>query len=75
MTNKDKVIAAFLVSIGMFAANCSAAQYVNTLSDGEKVSFLTLARSKAPDMVVLNSSPQPVETDTNDQGNNPTRTK
>lgn len=35
MTNKDKIIAAFLVSIGVFSAT-QAAQYVRTLSVKEK---------------------------------------
>lgn len=35
MTNKDKMIAAFLVSIGMFSA-AAATKYVGALSDDQK---------------------------------------
>lgn len=65
MKNKNKIIAAFLVSMGMFTANC-AAEYVRGLSDGEKASFMELAQNKNTGMTVLNSSPQPVDGDEND---------
>lgn len=44
MTNKEKVIAAFLVSVGMFSA-AQASRYVNTLSDGEKTSLYSVSAS------------------------------
>lgn len=56
----NKIIAAFLVSMGMFTTNC-AAEYVRGLSDGEKASFMELTQNKSAGMTVLNSSPQPVE--------------
>ncbi|MEI7482149.1 MAG: hypothetical protein WCK75_07355 [Elusimicrobiota bacterium] len=42
MTNKDKVIAAFLVSVGLFSV-CNAMQYVKALSDVQKTELSILA--------------------------------
>ncbi len=46
MTNKDKVIAAFLVSIGVFSS-VQAVQYVSTLSSKEKSSLSAVAKDSA----------------------------
>ena len=42
MTNKEKVIAAFLVSVGLFSVY-NAMQYVKTLSDSQKTELSFLA--------------------------------
>lgn len=44
MTNKDKMIAAFLVSVGVFSA-VQATQYVSTLSLDKKNSLASVAKS------------------------------
>jgi 1-deoxy-D-xylulose 5-phosphate reductoisomerase len=43
MTNKDKVIAAFLVSIGIFSTT-QAVRYVKTLEANEKNSMISVAK-------------------------------
>jgi len=60
MTKTDKIIVAFLVSMGLFSAKC-AAEYVGKLSSGQKAAFINLTDGKQNTMVALNSSPQPVE--------------
>lgn len=45
MTNKDKVIAAFLVSLGLFSVT-SAMRYVGTLSEKEKAALLEVSSNK-----------------------------
>lgn len=42
MTNKDKMIAAFLVSVGLFST-CNAMHYVKALSDAQKTELSLLA--------------------------------
>ena len=42
MTNKDKVIAAFLVSVGLFSVG-NAMHYVKALSDTQKTELSLLA--------------------------------
>ncbi len=44
MTNKDKVIAAFLVSVGVFSA-VQAAKYVSSLSLDKKNALVSVAQS------------------------------
>jgi hypothetical protein len=43
MTNKEKIITAFLVSVGVFSAS-QAIQYVGTLSNGQKKALVTIAK-------------------------------
>jgi len=43
MTNKDKVIAAFLVSVGIFSS-AQAVRYVKTLETNEKNSMISVAK-------------------------------
>ncbi|HBB66084.1 MAG TPA: hypothetical protein DCZ93_02050 [Elusimicrobia bacterium] len=43
MTNKDKIIAAFLVSAGIFSAT-QAMQYVHTLSVKDKGTLVSVAK-------------------------------
>lgn len=43
MTNKDKVIAAFLVSVGIFSS-AQAVRYVKTLETNEKSSMFSVAK-------------------------------
>lgn len=43
MTNRDKIIAAFLVSVGIFSAT-QAMQYVRMLSTGEKMKLFSVAK-------------------------------
>ncbi len=49
MTNKDKVIAAFLVSVGLFSV-CNATHYVKTLSDVQKTELSLLASNDLQDI-------------------------
>lgn len=42
MTSKDKTIAAFLVSVGLFSV-CNAVHYVKVLSDAQKTELSLLA--------------------------------
>lgn len=51
MTDKDKIIVAFLVSIGIFSAS-QAAQYVSTLSAKEK-SQIAVTAKKANNNILL----------------------
>jgi len=44
MTKKDKIIAAFLVSIGMFSATV-AVKYVSALSDNQKNGLMSSVKS------------------------------
>lgn len=69
MKKTDKIIVGFLVSMGMFTAKC-AAEYVGTLSAGEKVSFVAMAKDQGAAITVLNASPQPVDGGTQ-QGQEP----
>jgi hypothetical protein len=46
MENKDKVLAAFLVSVGIFSA-AQAVQYVGTLSKKEKASLFSVSSNKS----------------------------
>ena len=46
MKSKDKVIAVFLVSVGLFSV-CNAMQYVKTLSDSQKTELSFLAANNA----------------------------
>lgn len=63
MTNKDKMIAAFLVSVGIFSA-AQAMQYVGSLSAEEKNKIAMTAKDSA-DRVILCDS-----TDTFSSGSN-----
>lgn len=45
MTNKDKVIAAFLVSVGILSV-AQATKYVATLSHKEKASLISVSANK-----------------------------
>lgn len=51
MTNSEKIIAAFLVSVGVFSAS-QAAQYVGALSNGDKKALVSIAK-KADGKILL----------------------
>lgn len=55
MTNKDKVIAAFLVSVGIFSAT-QAMQYVRTLSAEEKDRIAMTAKNSADRIVICSGT-------------------
>ncbi len=57
MKTNEKIIAAFLVSLGLFTANY-AAKYVSSLSDNEKTSLFTLASGNTENITVCDSSPE-----------------
>ena len=50
MKINDKVIIAFLVSMGLFSS-VQAGQYVKTLSQKDKVSFCVLASNNGDDII------------------------
>ncbi len=54
MTNKDKVIAAFLVSVGIFSAT-QAVQYIQTLSIGERAKLFSVAKISDTGVLVCES--------------------
>ncbi len=54
MMNKDKVIAAFLVSVGIFST-VQAWQYVQTLSTGEKTKLFSVAKVSDTGVLVCES--------------------
>lgn len=51
MANKEKIIVAFLVSVGVFSAS-QAAQYVGSLSNGNKKALMAIAK-KADGKILL----------------------
>lgn len=59
MTNKEKMIAAFLVSVGVFSA-AQAAKYVNTLSDAEKTSLYSVTTASSQGVYSANGCGSPV---------------
>ncbi len=61
MTNKDKVIATFLVSVGIFSAGV-ANKYVSSLSMAQKNSILPIVKSSGQ-MVLLAETYRPTEGD------------
>ena len=56
MKNKDKIVVAFLVSMGFFTAKY-AGDYVKSLSDGQKASIFTLAMENRGYLTVCEGSP------------------
>lgn len=56
MTNKEKVIVAFLVSAGIFSA-LEAGQYVRTLSDSQKQALTKVVDT--PNLVVADGGTVP----------------
>lgn len=62
MKNSDKIIAAFLVSLGVFSSGV-AAQYVKSLSADQKM-VLLMASDEASSLVpVINTNTVPVPVD------------
>lgn len=55
MTKKDKMIAAFLVSVGIFSA-AQAMQYVSNLSADEKTRIGMTVKSSADRIVICSGS-------------------
>lgn len=53
MTTKDKIIIAFLVSLGLFSLG-NAAEYVKGLTEGQKTDICLMANT--PSVVVLAST-------------------
>lgn len=51
MTNKDKVIAAFLVSVGIFSAT-QAMQYVRTLSVKDKGALVSVVKASSGNVLL-----------------------
>lgn len=66
MTNKDKIIATFLVSMGIFSA-VQAVEYVVSLDGKEKEVMLSAASAKDSNVFLCSTStfPQDVETKPN----------
>lgn len=58
MTNKDKVLAAFLVSVGMFSATV-AVKYVSALSDSQKNALMPAAKNTGNIILLANTSSVP----------------
>lgn len=61
MTNKEKVIAAFLVSMGLFTVQYVDG-YVKSLTAKEKVSFYSLAKSGNDNIMLCSTSPEASKT-------------
>lgn len=55
MTNKDKIIAAFVVSLGLFSA-ANATKYVLTLTGAEKESIFSVAKMSNSNIIVCDGS-------------------
>jgi hypothetical protein len=70
MTNKDKMIAAFLVSVGVFSAT-QAAQYVGSLSSKEKCALVSVVKGSKANVLLCNSVTNLSGTE-NDNGNKTT---
>jgi hypothetical protein len=62
MTNKDKVIAAFLVSIGVFSG-VQAVHYVGTLSAKDKEVLLPVAKARDAKILVCSGVESFIKTD------------
>lgn len=56
MTNKEKVLITFLVSVGVFSL-VEAGQYIRTLSDSQKQALLTVVNT--PNLVVCDGGTLP----------------
>lgn len=65
MTNNDKVLAAFLVSVGLFTANC-ANQYVRSLTTSAKAQLLTVAVGNTGNIALCDASPEVGRTQVNE---------
>ena len=55
MTNTDKILAAFLVSLGLFSA-ANATKYVLSLSGAEKTSLFSVAKTSNDNIIVCEGS-------------------
>lgn len=55
MTNKDKVITAFLISAGLFSA-AQAVRYVETLSARDKKTLSSVVSDKSNQIIVANGA-------------------
>lgn len=55
MTNKDKVIAAFLISAGLFSA-AQAVKYIETLSTKDKKTLVSVAVDNSGRIIVANGA-------------------
>ncbi|MBI4350991.1 MAG: hypothetical protein HY550_06095 [Elusimicrobia bacterium] len=62
MTNKDKMIAAFLVSVGVFSG-VQASQYVSTLNTKEKKVLLPVAKAKDGKILLCSGVESFIKTD------------
>jgi 1-deoxy-D-xylulose 5-phosphate reductoisomerase len=60
MTNKDKVIAAFLVSVGLFST-AVATKYVSSLSPAQKQSLMPAAAALKNIILLANTNTTPIE--------------
>ncbi len=64
MTNKEKVIAAFLVSVGVFSS-MQAVQYVRSLSQKEKNVLAVVANGPSNNIVLCQGVESVTNSDTN----------
>ncbi|PKM97761.1 MAG: hypothetical protein CVU79_06740 [Elusimicrobia bacterium HGW-Elusimicrobia-3] len=55
MTNTDKIVAAFLVSLGLFSA-ANVTKYVLSLSGNEKESLFSVAKMSNSNIIVCDGS-------------------
>ena len=69
MTNKEKVVAAFLVSMGLFSAKC-ATEYVSTLSLHEKTELFMLSKTTGKNLVLSASRGKSIDTQTQETNPN-----
>jgi len=65
MTDNDKIIAAFLVSVGLFTVNC-ANQYIKSLTTSDKTQLLTVAVGNTGNIALCDASPEVGRTQVNE---------
>lgn len=56
MTNRDKIVIAFLVSLGMFSAS-QASAYVSSLSSSQKIALASAASDSSGALPATGSGP------------------
>ncbi|HBB66319.1 MAG TPA: hypothetical protein DCZ93_03250 [Elusimicrobia bacterium] len=66
MKNSDKILAAFLVSMGLFSS-LQAGTYVGSLSSGDKDSLMSVAMSAGDNVAGTEGVRDPAETGSNNR--------
>lgn len=69
MKNKEKVVAAFLVSMGLFSAKC-AVEYVGSISSHEKTELFMLSKTTGKNILLAGGGGTTVDTQTQETKSN-----